>query len=141
MSSFIYNSAKLRILQGVFDFTSDEFKVALVASAYSPDKDAHEFFVDLTNEVTGTNYTSGGKVLQNILLSQDDENDRAILDADNLVWAVATFTARAAVIYKNTGSAATSPLLAYIDFDEDLEAAGEDFILQWHQDGIMSLGE
>ena len=141
MSSFIYNSAKLRLLQGAFDFTSDQFKVALVTSAHSPDKDTHEYFADLTNEVTGTNYTSGGKVLQNIVLSQDDENDRAILDADNLVWSVATFTARAAVIYKNTGSAATSPLLAYIDFDEDLEATGEDFILQWHEDGILALGE
>jgi hypothetical protein len=141
MSSFIYNSAKLRLLQRSFDFENDSFKVALLTSSYSPDKDVHEFFADVTNEVSGTNYTAGGKTLQNILLSQDDANDRAILDADNLVWSVATLVARAAVIYKDTGSAATSPLLAYIDFEEDLEAAGEDFILQWNQDGIFGLAE
>lgn len=141
MSSFIYNSAKLRILQGAFDFASDEFKVALVTSLYAPDKDTHEFFSHLTHEVAGTNYTAGGKVLQNLALSRDDLNDRAILDADNLVWSVATFNARAAVIYQATGAPASSPLLAYIDFEEDLEAAGEDFILQWHEDGIISLGE
>jgi len=141
MASFLYNSAKLRILQRDFDFANDEFKVALVTAAYAPDKDTHEFFADITNEVSGANYIASGSALENIVLSQDDENDRAILDADNLVWSVASFTARAAVIYKNTGSAATSPLLAYIDFEEDLEAAGEDFILQWHEDGIIALGE
>lgn len=141
MPSFLYNSAKLRILQRTFDFANDDFKVALVTSAYAPDKDAHQYFANITNEVTGTNYAAGGKVLENIALSQDNANDRAILDADNLAWSVASFTARAAVIYKDTGSAATSPLLAYIDFEEDLEAAGEDFLLQWHEDGIFSLGE
>ena len=141
MASFLYNSAKLRILQGDLDFANDQFKVALVTAGYAPDKDAHEFFADITNEVSGTGYTAGGKVLENISLTQDDQDDRAILDADNLAWSVASFTARAAVIYKNTGSAATSPLLAYIDFEEDLEAAGEDFLLQWHEDGILAMGE
>lgn len=141
MASFLYNSAKLRFLQRAFDFDNDELKVALVTAVYIPNKDADEYFSDITNEVNGTNYTAGGKVLENITLSQDNENDRAILDADNLAWSVASFTARAAIIYKNTGSAATSPLLAYIDFEEDLEAAGEDFLLQWHEDGILGLGE
>ncbi len=141
MPSFLFNSAKLRILQGGFDFSNDEFKIALVTAAYAPDKEAHEFYAHITNEVSGTGYTAGGQTLENITLAQDDQNDRAILDADNLAWSVASFTARAAVIYKDTGSAATSPLLAYIDFEEDLEAAGEDFLLQWHEDGILALGE
>lgn len=141
MSSFIYNAAKLCILQSDFDFANDDFRVALVTAAYVPDKDAHEFFVDITDEVSGINYTAGGKALENIALSADNENDRAVLDADDLVWSVASFTAKAAVIYKATGDPASSPLLAYIDFEEDLEATGEDFLLQWHSDGIAALGE
>ena len=141
MPSFIYNSAKLKLLQRAFDFTTDDFKVALVTATYAPDKDAHEFFADIDNEVSGAGYIAGGKALENITLTQDGANDRAVLDADDLAWSVASFTARAAVIYKDTGAAATSPLLAYIDFDEDLEAAGEDFLLLWHEDGIVALGE
>lgn len=141
MSSFLYNSAKMRILQGEFDFEEDEFKVALVSSIYIPDEDTHEFFEDLSNEITGSGYSAGGKVLDNVVLSRDDDNDLVVLDGDSLNWSVATFTARAAVIYKNTGSSATSPLLAYIDFEEDLEAAGEDFLLEWHEDGILTLGD
>ena len=141
MPSFLYNSAKFRLLQGTFDFANDTFKVALLTSAYAPDKDAHQYFADIDHEVSGSGYIAGGKAVENIALSQDDANDRAILDADDLAWSVASFTARAAVVYKDTGSAATSPLLAYIDFEEDLEANGEDFLLLWHEDGIIALGE
>lgn len=141
MASFLYNSAKLRILQGDLDFENDEFKVALVTAAYAADQDAHQFFTDLSAEVNGSGYTAGGKVLQNAALTRDDANDLVVFATDNLSWTVAAFIARAAVIYKNTGSPATSPLLAYIDFEEDLEAAGEDFLLQWHANGILTLGD
>jgi hypothetical protein len=141
MPSFLYNSAKLRILQGAIDFASDEFKVALITADYVADIDDHEFFADVAHEINGTGYTAGGKVLQNKTLTRDDANDAVIFDADDLSWTVATFTARAAVIYKDTGSAATSPLLAYIDFEDDLEAAGEDFNIEWHEDGILTLGD
>lgn len=141
MTSFLYNSAKLRLLQGEFDFVNDVLKVALVTAAYAADQDAHEFFADVTHEVSGSGYTAGGKPLQNKTVTQDDDNDAAIFDADDLSWTVATFVARAAVIYKDSGSPATSPLLAYIDFEEDIEAAGEDFLLRWHENGILTLGD
>ena len=37
----------------------DHFE-ALVTDSYTPNFDTHDFFNDLTNEVTGTGYTSGG---------------------------------------------------------------------------------
>lgn len=42
------------------DFNSDAIKLALVSSAYTFDHDAHDYFNDITNEVTGTGYTAGG---------------------------------------------------------------------------------
>lgn len=141
MASFLFNSAKLRILQGAIDLEADEIKVALVTAAYAANADGDEFLADISNEVSGTGYTPGGKVLQNKTLARDDANDLVVFDADAISWTVASFTARAAVLYKNTGNPANSPLLAYIDFEEDLEAAGEDFILEWHQEGILTLGD
>lgn len=141
MPSFLYNSAKLRILRGDFDFASDEFKVALLSAAYSADPDGPEYLADVSGEVTGFGYSAGGQVLQGKALTRDDANNAVIFDADDLTWTLSTFTARAALIYKNTGSPATSPLLAYIDFEDDLEAAGEDFTIEWHADGILTLGD
>lgn len=141
MFSFLFNSSKLALLNGDIDLAADTIKVALVGSGYSADKDAHEFFDDVTDEVSGTGYTAGGKTLVNAALAQDNVNDRAVLSADDLTWPLATLTTRAAVVYKSTGNPATSPLIAYLDFGADETVNGEDFTIVWHQDGVLYLGE
>jgi hypothetical protein len=141
MASFLYNKGKTEILNGGIDLLNDTIKVAMVTSSYSPDKDADDYFDDVTNEVSGTGYTAGGKALTNKSVSQDNTNDRAKFDADDVTWTVATITARAAVIYEDTGTDSTSPLIAFVDFGEDYSTSGEDFTIEWHADGILYLGE
>ena len=153
MASLVYNKGKTEILNGGIDLLNDTIQVALVTSSYTPDKDAHDYFNDITNEVSGTGYTSGGKALtwageefgdppsQNNAVSQDNDNDRAKFDADDVVWTVATITARAAVIYKSTGDSSTSTLIAYIDFGQDYSTTGADFTIEWDSEGILYLGE
>ncbi|MBT3239371.1 MAG: hypothetical protein HON98_02585 [Chloroflexi bacterium] len=141
MSSFVYNKAKSAILKGEINLLTDTIKVALVGSGYTADKDADEFFDDISNEVSGTGYTAGGKVLSNKGITVEDANDLASFDADDPTWTVSTVTARAAVLYKDTGLASTSPLIAYIDFGQDFSKAGADFTIQWDSAGIFYLGE
>jgi hypothetical protein len=141
MFSFLYNGGKLRLLNGSIDLLVDTIKVVLVGAAYVANKDSHEFLDDLSNEVTGTGYTAGGKVINNLSVSQDNANDQAMLRGDDVTWPLATFTTRAAVIYKATGSPATSPLIAFVDFGEDKIMIGEDFSLNWNSEGILYLGE
>lgn len=45
------------------DFLSDTLNASLHTSTYAPNLDTHEVFSDVTNEVTGTNYTAGGVTL------------------------------------------------------------------------------
>lgn len=141
MSSFVYNAAKLGLLLGGFNLEEDDFKVALLGPSYTPDPDGQAFFSDISAEASGTGYTAGGQPLQNAALVRDDANDRVLLSADGLIWTVATFVTKGALIYKSSGDPATSPLLAFIDFEEELECAGEDFVLQWHENGILALGD
>ena len=141
MSSFMYNGGKAALLKGDADLVNDSIKVALVTSSYAPDKDTDIHFQDISNEVTGSGYTAGGKALANGAVTQDDANDRAVFNADDLSWPAATFTTRAGVIYKDSGNPATSPLIAYADFGDDFSLSGEDFTIEWHQDGILYLGD
>jgi len=114
----------------------------LVTSSYTPDKDAHDYFDDIIpNEVSGTGYVSGGQTLENKAISQDNDNDRAEFDADDVSWNPSTITARAAIIYKATGTDSTSTLIAYIDFGADYSTTGEDFTIEWDSEGILYLGE
>ncbi|MBI4822672.1 MAG: hypothetical protein HY805_00350 [Nitrospirae bacterium] len=139
MANVIYNSFKKKIADGNIDLDTDTIKVLLVTSAYVPDQDLHDFKDDVTNEITGTGYTAGGQALANKTVTQDNTNNKAVFDADDVVWASSSLTARGAVIYKDTGTAGTSPLIAYIDFSADKTSSNGNFTIQWNASGILSL--
>jgi hypothetical protein len=141
MFSFIYNAGKVALLSGAIQPLTDTLKVALVTASYAANKDSHDYFNDVTNEISGTGYTAGGKALSGISVAQDNANDRAALQASTVTWTVGTFTARGAVLYKATGNPATSPLIAFMDFGANLSVAGQDFNLEWNPHGVIYLGE
>lgn len=143
MASLVYNAAKITLSDGsTIDWVSDTVKVMLVTSSYTPDKDLHDFRDDVTNEVVGTGYSAGGMALVNKAHTQNDSDDRAVFNANDLVWSTATITARAAVLYKSRGGASSADeLIAYVDFLADKSSTAADFTIQWHADGIFYLGE
>ena len=135
-----YNNATKDILDGTIDLDSDTIKVSLHASSYTPSV-AHDFFSDLTNEVTGSNYTAGGATLGSTAVTTVTTND-AMYDAADTTWsahATGFSTARYAVIYKSTGTDSTSPLLGYIDFTSDQDNVNNDLTIKWNASGILQL--
>ncbi|RLF01919.1 MAG: hypothetical protein DRJ64_09975, partial [Thermoprotei archaeon] len=94
----------------------------------------------LTVEVSGTGYTADGELLSNKAIARDDTNDWSKYDADDVTWASSTITARGAIVYLDTGTPATSTLIAYVDFVTDKSSSAGDFIIQWHTDGVFRLG-
>lgn len=138
MANVIYNSFKGAINSvGWGDNSTTTIKAMLVTSGYVPNADTHSFISSVTNEVTGAGYTAGGKALLNRTIAVDTTNDWAKYDADDSTWATSTITARGVVIYKDTGTPATSPLIAYIDFVNDKSSVDTDFIITWHANGIF----
>jgi len=121
------------------DWATDTIKVALVKSAYEPNQDEDDFWSDVeANEIEGTGYTGGGKTLAEASAEYDAASNTLRLDANDVEWTGASLTARYAVIYKDTGEAATSPLLAYVDFGEDQTVASGTFKIEWDStDGVM----
>lgn len=106
-----------------FDWVGDSFKVALVTSAYTPDQDLHDFRDDLgANEVSGTGYTAGGVAVSGKTLSYDGAtNEVRLLMADNVWGPGATISGvRTAVLYKVVGTAATDPLVGYLQEAADV---------------------
>ena len=117
MASLIYNKFLDYLAKN--DVSDDTFKVALVTSSYTPDKDTHEHFDDITNEVSGTGYTAGGETVTGTL-TLDTANDKLTLELASTSWTSATITARGAVYYSSTGTASTSTLIAFNDFGSDV---------------------
>lgn len=130
VSVVFYNNIKEQLLLGTHDFSGATFKCALCTSLYTPDIDTHVDFADITNEVVGTGYTAGGETLTTLAVVQDDANDRATWGFDDVTWANSTITARYGIIYQSTGAAATSELVAYIDFGADFSSSGTTFRIE-----------
>jgi len=139
MADVIFNSFKKKIMDGSIDLDTDTIKVALVTSSYTPDQDAHDFFDDVTNEVSGTGYTAGGATLASVTVTADNTDNEGVFDAADVTWSSSTITARGAVIYKSTGTASTSPLIAYIDFGSDKSSSAGNFTISWNSEGILNL--
>lgn len=58
-----FAKALLAALNKEIDLLDDTIKLMLTTSSYSPDYGAHDYKDDVTNEVSGTNYTAGGATL------------------------------------------------------------------------------
>ena len=130
MASLIYNSALDDMARGAIDFDTDTFKVALVTSSYTPDKDAHDRFDDVTNQLsTGNGYTAGGNTVV-CTVTKDTANDRITISFASTTWPSSTITARGAVYYKSRGGASSADeLVAYNDFGSNITTSNGTFSL------------
>jgi hypothetical protein len=113
---------------GAIDFDTNSFKIELVTSSYTPNKDTHTKRSDVTNEISGTGYTAGG-VSTAVTVTNDTANDRIDINFADVSWSSATLTAAAAVIYKTTGTSSTDNLVAYLDFGGNVTSTNGTFTL------------
>lgn len=140
MADVIYNAFKMFIMNGAIDLDTDTIHVALVTSSYTPDQDAHDYFNDVTNEVSGTGYTAGGSALASKAVTQDNTDNEGVFDANDVAWTTSTITARGAVLYKKRGGASSADeLIAYIDFGSDKISTAGTFTIAWNAEGILNL--
>lgn len=108
------------------DFLADTLKATLHTSSYTPNQDTHDYQNDLSNELTTANgYTAGGQTLTTP--ANSNTLNVVMFDSDNPAWTSsgAGFTARRLVVADTTpGTAATNPLLWWVDFGQDETASG-----------------
>lgn len=134
------SSFKAEILLAVHDFrqtSGDTFKIALYTSASNIDANSTSY--NTTSEVTGTNYTAGGNTLTRLgvtTVSTSASAGTGYTDFDDTTWTNATITARGALIYNNTPSAAnatggalTNAAVCALDFGSDKTSTAGDFTI------------
>jgi len=103
---------KAELLQGIHDFNTDVFRLALyVATA---DLGANTAVYTTVGEVSGAGYTAGGETMTGVSVSP-----QGFVNFANVVWPVANFTARGALIYN---SSKANRAVAVLDFGADKTA-------------------
>lgn len=133
MANAMYPKYKEGVLQAAANtnLAAGTVKVALVDTGTYTYSAAHQFFSSLTG-VVGTPQTLGTKTFVNGLFNA----------AANTVPAVTGVSVEALVLYVDTGTAATSPLLAYIDTGVTglpVTPNGGDINITWNVGGIFQL--
>lgn len=121
------------------DWVTDTIKTSLHTSTYTPNQDTDDFFNDASNEITGTGYTAGGVTLAGKTATYDSASNETRLDANDAQWTTATFTARRAVTYKDTGTSTTSPVMGWVDFGGDESVSSGTFTIQWDSTGVLKV--
>lgn len=127
VSSKVYGLALQSMLSKEINFATDTVKAMLTTSSYTPSQSAHRYKSSVTNEVTGTGYTAGGVTLAGKTVTYTTSSNTLTLDCNDPTWATSTITARYLVFYVSTGSDATSPLIAYVDFGQDVSSSAAAF--------------
>jgi hypothetical protein len=125
MANALYGLAKQKLLEGSIDMLTDDIKIVLVdTAAYAVDLAADEFLSSIPvgdRIATSANLTTKTTTL-------------GVFDADDVVFtAVTGDQSEAVVMIQDTGDAATSPLIAYIDSATGLPItpSGSDITITW----------
>jgi len=140
VADLVYNNFKELLLLADTNFSSATLKLMLLTSSYTPDQDAHDFIDDASpNEVSGTGYTAGGMTLAGQTVSQDNTDNEGVFDANDVQWTTATITARYAILYRDSGTPGTSPIIALWDFGTDKSSSGGTFQITWNAEGVLNV--
>lgn len=139
----VYGAAQGHLADADIDWVADTIKVSLHTSSYTPAQDTDDFHDDATNELSGTGgYTAGGATIGNKTSGYTGGTNVQKLDGDDVTWTGLTPSAafRYGVIYKDRGGASSADeLIAYIDFGDDQDPGGSDFVIQFNANGIITL--
>ena len=131
MANTLYPLAKQEMLKGNLNMNSGTVKVALVDTGTYTYSAAHQYYSSVTGAV-GTPQTIANKTFANGLFDGDDVTFTAV--SGNSVEAL--------IIYIDTGSAATSQLIAYIDTgvtNLPVTPNGGNIGITWNAGGIFQL--
>jgi len=105
---------KKNLLSGLENFatgTTQVYKIALYTADANLNADTLAYTT--SNEIVGTGYTAGGKILTHI--APASSGSTAYISFDNISWTSASFLCRGALIYNGTTNAA----VAVLDFGSD----------------------
>lgn len=101
---------KLNLLQGLVNFNAGSpytYKIALYNAVATINSETTAYTTQ--DEITGTGYVAGGKVLAPTIGS-DPSNNTAYVTFANVTWSPANFTAAGALIYNSTTNASVAVL-------------------------------
>lgn len=133
MANALYDAGRQAFLEAGIDWLNDDIRVVLIDTA--------DYTVDLANDDFLADVPGAARVAVSPSLTSKT-SAAGVADADDATFAtVSGDDIEAAVIYRHTGSDATSALIAYLDTVAGFPFTpnGGNIVLQWSASGIFKL--
>lgn len=125
MANTLYDFARQRFLEAQINWMTDTIKVILVdTGAYTPQTAVHQYLADIP---------ISARIAGPVTLTSKTTSGGAADGADVTFTSVTGASIEAIIIFSDTGTEATSPLIAYIDTATGLPITpnGGDIIVTW----------
>ena len=137
MASTFFLKGVEQAFLGQIDFDTDTIKAIPMQTGYTPNAGTDQFLSDISSsQATGTT----AQTLANAVVRIDTGNSRVELDADNISESSVTTTTNKVVIYKDTGAAATSPLIVSLDISEGtLSPVAGTLTITFNAEGLFAI--
>lgn len=125
MATAASNKLKYLLASKIIDFANDSFKIILMGTGFTFDKDTHHGYADVSaSELSsGNGYTQNTKTLAGVAVTEDDTDDRCEITWSNVTWTAsggAIGPSPGAIIFDDTVTTPTDdPIVGYIDFGGD----------------------
>lgn len=127
MANSLYGKGRQKFIEGGIAWLTDTINCALVDNTYACTIDTHEFWSTVQAKVVGTPQALASK-----------SSTSGIADSADVTFTNVTGTVVGSVVlYKDTGAASTSPLIAYYDTGTGLPVTpnGGNITVSWPNSG------
>lgn len=124
MASTVANKARYALATKEIDFSSDTFKIILMASGFTFDPDTHHGYADVSASelANGNGYTTGGNTLAGVVVTENDTTNLCEITWNNTTWTASGGNigpSPGAIIYDDTTTTSADCIIGYIDFDSE----------------------
>ena len=125
MATTVSNKIKYLLAKKAIDFSADSFKIILMQSGFTFNKDTHHGYADVSASelASGNGYTANTKTLAGVAVTEDDTDDRTEVTWSNVTWTASGGSigpSPGAIIFDDTVTTPTAdPIVQYIDFGGD----------------------
>ena len=117
---------------------AEDNRVMMTTDTYTPNFDTHDFRADVTDEVSGTGYTTGGAALTTTEITL--ASGVLTFDAADVSWSTSTIaSAMCGIHHTAVSGSATDQLLSLHDFVTAASTTAGTFLISWHASGLWTL--
>lgn len=126
----------LKAATGVSAAPTGTLKGAFMATSYTQDQESDQFWSDISSDIaSGTTV----RTIANAAINVDTSNDRVEIDFDDVSESSVTATTNQFVLYMDTGTPSTSPLIACGALSSTLSPVGGTLTLTVNAEGLAAI--